>query len=124
MERSTGISLSKTSCEPLYKQLFDQIVSRILSRAFPPGYRLPPTRLLATELRTNRNTVVRAYADLEAAGFVASTVGRGTFVALDTVAMVTAAAPSGGGLPWPSLVASSSRLETLRRAQRWSRSAG
>ena len=29
MERSTGIALSKTSSEPLYKQLFDQIVSRI-----------------------------------------------------------------------------------------------
>ena len=76
MERSTGIALSKTSSEPLYKQLFDQIVSRILSRAFPAGYRLPPTRLLATELRTNRNTVVRAYADLEAAGFVARASSR------------------------------------------------
>ena len=51
------------------------------ARAFPRGYRLPPTRALAEELGTNRNTVVRAYADLETAGFVTSTVGRGTFVA-------------------------------------------
>ncbi len=121
MERSTGISLSKTGIEPLYKQLFDQIVARILSRAFPAGYRLPPTRLLATELRTNRNTVVRAYADLEAAGFVASTVGRGTFVALDVASAPPAADPAGGGLPWASLVASSSKLEVLRRSQRFSR---
>jgi len=124
MERSTGISLSKTNREPLYKQLFDQIVARILSRAFPAGFRLPPTRLLASELGTNRNTVVRAYADLEAAGFVASTVGRGTFVALDVAPQVKTGAPSEGGLPWPSLVTSSSKLEALRRAQRFNRSAG
>jgi GntR family transcriptional regulator/MocR family aminotransferase len=124
MERSTGISLSKTSSEPLYKQLFDQIVARILSRAFPAGYRLPPTRQLAAELRTNRNTVVRAYADLEDAGFVASTVGRGTFVALVPPNAVASKAPSDGGMPWASLVASSAKLDTLRRAQRFNRNAG
>jgi GntR family transcriptional regulator/MocR family aminotransferase len=123
MERSTGITLSKNKSEPLYKQLFDQVVARILSRAFPPGYRLPPTRLLAAELGTNRNTVLRAYTDLEAAGFVASTVGRGTFVALDAGPAPKAVAPSEGGLPWPSLLAASPKLEPLRRSQRYSRGA-
>ena len=63
MDPSTGITLTRESREPLYRHIFDEIVSRIRSRAFPPGYKLPPTRRLATELKTNRNTVVRAYAD-------------------------------------------------------------
>jgi DNA-binding transcriptional MocR family regulator len=121
MERSTGISLSKAGSEPLYKQLFDQIASRILSRAFPAGYRLPPTRSLAAELATNRNTVVRAYADLEAAGFVLSTVGRGTFVALDATVASPKGAASEGGLPWASLVANFAKLGA-ERAQRFGRS--
>ena len=94
-----GIVLSKRDGDPLYKQLFDQIVHRILSGAFPPGFRLPPTRELAAELVTNRNTVVRAYTDLENAGFVKSAVGRGTFVALQSLAPVATPRPAEGGLP-------------------------
>ena len=66
--RTSGITVDASSAEPLYKQIFDQVVLRIRSRALPPGQRLPPTRALAEELETHRNTVVRAYADLETAG--------------------------------------------------------
>jgi GntR family transcriptional regulator/MocR family aminotransferase len=118
MGRSTGITLEKGGGEPLYRQLFDQVVERVRSGAFPPGYRLPPTRALATELSTNRNTVVRAYADLESAGFVASTVGRGTFVTLGTSTTTSLAEPSEGGMPWSSLVSSQVKADSLRRAQR------
>src|SRR4051812_50213020 len=95
---STGLSLRPEREEPLYRQLFDQVVERIRNGAFPAGYRLPPTRELAGELGTHRNTVVRAYEELEAAGFVHSPVGRGTFVA-------ASAGPSGkgpGGGPPPA----------------------
>src|SRR5437762_8502408 len=111
MGRSTGITLDKAGGEPLYRQLFDQVVERVRSGAFPPGYRLPPTRALASELATNRNTVVRAYADLESAGFVASTVGRGTFVALGLGAAPSMPAPIEGGLPWASLVSTQAKAE-------------
>src|SRR2546423_10679188 len=121
MERGTGIALDKSGGEPLYKQLFDQIVERVLSGAFPPGYRLPPTRALAAEVSTNRNTVVRAYSDLEAAGFVASSVGRGTFVALDSRAPASVADPGEGGMPWASLVSGQAKVESLRRADRFLR---
>ncbi|HKQ68012.1 MAG TPA: PLP-dependent aminotransferase family protein, partial [Polyangiaceae bacterium] len=124
MNRSTGIAFAEDSKEPLYKQLFDQIVQRILSRAFPPGYKLPPSRALAKELCTNRNTVVRAYADLEAAGFVASTVGRGTFVAVGPATVTPLPALREGGLPWSSLVSGAARLEPLQRAQRFARAPG
>ena len=81
MTHATGISFQPRSKDPLFRQIFDQIASRIRDRTFPPGHRLPPTRALAKELSTHRNTIVRAYEELEAAGFVTSTVGKGTFVA-------------------------------------------
>ncbi|APR80213.1 Transcriptional regulator, GntR family domain / Aspartate aminotransferase [Minicystis rosea] len=107
--------------EPLYKQIFDQVVTRVRSRAFPPGYRLPPTRALAEELGTNRNTVVRAYADLEAAGFVTSAVGRGTFIAEGRALPAPLAAPAGGSMPWSSLLSTVASVEPLRRGERFGR---
>src|SRR5258708_38518024 len=91
--QSLGITLRASSRIPMYRQLFDAVVSRIHDGTFPKGFRLPPTRALADELKTHRNTVVRAYEDLAAAGFVESTVGRGTFVANGTPPARSAKAP-------------------------------
>jgi GntR family transcriptional regulator/MocR family aminotransferase len=120
--RSTGLTLSEATGEPLYKQIFDQVVDRIRTATFPAGFRLPPTRSLAGELRTHRNTVVRAYQDLEAAGFVTSTVGRGTFVAEQPKAPERVRAePREGGLPWASLLASAPNPDPMRRGDRMAR---
>lgn len=81
MSAPLGIHLDPRAEEPLYRQLFDALVARIRTGTFPPGFRLPPTRDLARELGVHRNTVVRAFEDLESAGFLVSAVGRGTFVA-------------------------------------------
>jgi DNA-binding transcriptional MocR family regulator len=134
MVRSTGLALDASADDPLYKQIFDQIVDRIRSRAFPPGFRLPPTRDLAAELATHRNTVVRAYVDLERAGFVSSVVGRGTFVAdqgdvdvghaaASARATALARPPRAPSLPWASLLSRASSAEPLARAERFTRSA-
>lgn len=107
---------------PMYQQIFDQIASRIRSGAFPAGYRLPPTRSLAADLGTHRNTVVRAYAELEAAGFLSSTVGRGTFVKAWRGGEATPAdATSERTLPWSSLLSTASRSEPIRRFLRYRR---
>jgi GntR family transcriptional regulator/MocR family aminotransferase len=104
---------------PLFRQIFDQIVARIQSGAFPPDYRLPPTRELARELSTHRNTVVRAYEELEDAGFVTSVVGRGTFVAaLHTSARQTVQGRSFSGMPWRSLLSRAANAEPLGRFDR------
>src|SRR5918911_4202754 len=101
MYQSLGLVLQPRSEEPFYRQIFDQIVDRVRSGAFPSGYRLPPTRELARTLGTHRNTVVRAYEDLLAAGFVESTVGRGTFVAaIQPRAPQASAAPAAEAMPW------------------------
>lgn len=138
MGQTVGLTLDPRRNEPLYRQIFDQVVARIETRAFPPGYKLPPTRALARELATHRNTVVRAYADLEAAGFVTSTVGRGTFV---EAALAGAAKPKGKSagrapakaasgedsegapIPWASLVSRAGKSDVLARAERYPRKA-
>jgi DNA-binding transcriptional MocR family regulator len=114
-----GIRLDPSLGEPLYRQLFDGVVARIQSGTFPAGFRLPPTRALARELGVHRNTVVRAFEDLEAAGFVVSTVGRGTFVAEKPGrAPVAAPVPRGGALPWASLASRAAQAEPLSRFER------
>src|SRR5215510_13661486 len=80
MGHNVGIRVDPRRKQPLHRQIFDEVVARIEARAFPPGYKLPPTRVLAAELAAHRNTVARAYAEREAAGLVSSRVGRGTFV--------------------------------------------
>lgn len=125
--RSLGIRLEASSETPLYQQLFDQIVERARTGAFPGGFRLPPTRTLAVELGTHRNTIVRAYAELELAGFVSSTVGRGTYVK-PSIAQPTAIASrvpesasppaTTSAFPWASLVAERAKSEPLERFRR------
>ncbi len=122
MGHSVGLAIDPRKDEPIHRQIFDQIVARIHSRAFPPGYKLPPTRVLARELSTHRNTVARAYGDLEAAGFVTGSVGRGTYV--EEARPETRAAPRAQvtqPMPWQALVARAARPEVLGRAERWAR---
>jgi 2-aminoadipate transaminase len=123
MDQSLGLTLDPASGAALYQQIFDQVAERIRSGAFPAGFRLPPSRSLAGALGTNRNTVVRAYEELLAAGFVESTVGRGTFVARAPAGaprpgLRAAAAPdaaAGVGLPWAALLARPIFAEPLSR---------
>lgn len=74
------LSLNRRDAAPLTQQLKAQIRYQVAAGHLPPGTRLPPVRTLAGFLRVNRNTVARAYADLEAEGVLEATPGRGTFV--------------------------------------------
>lgn len=66
---------------PIARQIADQVIALIRGGDLRPGERLPPVRRLAGFLRVNRNTVAKAYAALEAEGWLVTTRGRGTFVA-------------------------------------------
>lgn len=115
-ERSLGLHLDSKSEKPLYQQLFDGVAERITSGAFPAGYRLPPTRALSEELHTHRNTVVRAYRELHEAGFLASTVGRGTFVRdQSTPSPLMPHRPPAPTLAWTNLLAERTTHEALQR---------
>src|SRR5579863_8319351 len=75
---------------PLYRQLSEQIATRIRSGEIVRGERLPATRELAGLLGLNRTTVSAAYELLEADGLIAGQVGRGSFVTGPPAASTTA----------------------------------
>ena len=65
---------------PIYEQIVEKMKVLILSKALEPESKLPSVRQLAMELSLNPNTVQRAYAELERAGFIYTVKGRGNFV--------------------------------------------
>ena len=68
------------SGKPVYLQLVDQIKAAAASGAFRAGEALPSIRPLAEELKVNRNTVAKAYGELESQGVIETQAGRGCFV--------------------------------------------
>lgn len=66
---------------PHYAQLIRVLKSSILDGRMAAGSRLPPTRELALELELSRTTVLAAYEQLRAEGFINGRVGSGSYVA-------------------------------------------
>jgi GntR family transcriptional regulator/MocR family aminotransferase len=67
--------------KPLFRQLYDNLRCAILEGQLVAGARLPATRALAAELGVSRNTVVGAYEQLLAEGYLEGRIGSGTYVA-------------------------------------------
>ena len=65
---------------PIYLQVVDQIKAAAASGALRPGEVLPSIRPLAEELRVNRNTIAKAYCELESLGVIETLPGRGCFL--------------------------------------------
>src|ERR1700677_2992592 len=65
---------------PVYLQLADQIRYAAASGALKAGEPLPPIRTLAEQLRINRNTVAKAYTELESQGVIQTIQGKGCFL--------------------------------------------
>ena len=70
---------------PFYRQVIDQILAGIATRAVRPGEQLPTVRALAVDLKVNLNTVGKAYKELEIRGVLTTQQGSGTFIAPVTV---------------------------------------
>lgn len=68
---------------PVYRQIIDQVRYAVASGRLREGDRLDPIRDVAVQARVNRNTVARAYAELEREGFIRTRAGQGSFVCLD-----------------------------------------
>ena len=75
------IILSNSSDKPIYEQISSQVKAQILSGALAAGAKLPSIRALASDLGVSAITTKRAYADLEAQGFIETVQGKGSFVA-------------------------------------------
>jgi GntR family transcriptional regulator len=72
--------LNFRSGKPVYLQLVDQVKAAAASGAVRAGEPLPSIRPLAEELRVNRNTVAKAYAELENQRVIETVAGKGCFV--------------------------------------------
>src|SRR6185369_11709666 len=68
------------SGKPVYLQLADQVRYAAASGSLRPGDPLPSIRPLAEELRVNRNTIAKAYTELENQGVIETLPGKGCFV--------------------------------------------
>ena len=74
------VQLNFKSGKPVYLQIVEQVKAAAASGAIQPGEPLPSIRPLALELRVNRNTVAKAYAELEHERVIETIAGKGCFV--------------------------------------------
>jgi GntR family transcriptional regulator len=65
---------------PVYQQLITQVKYAIARGSLKPGDKLPTVRECAASLRVNRNTISRAYNELEREGIIIGRAGQGSFV--------------------------------------------
>jgi len=79
-ERPMMLQINFKSGKPVYLQVVDQIKSAAASGALQAGETLPSIRPLAEELRVNRNTIAKAYTELESQGVIETLPGKGCFL--------------------------------------------
>lgn len=102
------LGLDRESEAPLLRQLYLELRRAVLAGILPPGARLPATRALAQQLGVARNTVVAAYDQLLAEGFIEGRTGSGSYVSRDLpqgleARAAPAAAPGPSPAPIPNM---------------------
>jgi len=78
--RAARFAIDLRSGVPVYRQLIDQVKSRMAAGTLSAGDQLPTVRQLAVDLAINPNTVMRAYRELELGGLLETHQGTGTFI--------------------------------------------
>ena len=102
------IRLRRTGTETLEQQLYQGLRAQIVQGGLCAGTRLPSTRSFASLLGVSRNVVISAFERLQLEGYLAGSVGRGTFVAegllapLATSQVASTAAHRGAHPPNPA----------------------
>lgn len=74
------VEIERQSSVAIHAQITQKIIADIQSGRFTPGVALPGTRELASKIKVNRKTVIQAYDELIAQGWLTSESKRGTFV--------------------------------------------
>src|SRR5579884_2401664 len=75
-----ALPLDRGSQEPMFLQVSRTLAAEIRRGRLRPGDALPGSRSLARTLDVHRNTVLAAYAELAAEGWIETSRARGTFV--------------------------------------------
>lgn len=88
-------SLNYDSREPIYEQIYNNVVKLVALGVLKPDEQLPTVRALAKEVGVNPNTVAKVYQMLERDKIIYSVVGKGSFIATnaspDSLKTLTAA---------------------------------
>jgi GntR family transcriptional regulator len=74
------VQINFKSGTPVYLQVVDQIKAAAAAGTLEEGEALPSIRPLAEELHVNRNTIAKAYGELENQGVIETLPGKGCFV--------------------------------------------
>src|SRR5579859_6977865 len=74
------LQINYKSGKPVYLQVVDQIKAAAAAGTLQSGEPLPTIRPLAEELRVNRNTIAKAYTELESQGIIETIPGKGCFI--------------------------------------------
>lgn len=77
---SSFVQLDRNASTPLFIQLAQQIINGIQRGYLTAGAKLPGTRLVGDQLGLHRKTVIAAYDELEAQGWIDIIPNKGTFV--------------------------------------------
>ncbi|MBL8256367.1 MAG: GntR family transcriptional regulator [Pseudoxanthomonas mexicana] len=77
----TDLLLSPHSITPMYAQIMEQVIAKVMAGEWKAGAPLPSIRELAAGSRVSVITVKRAYQELERAGVIFTRQGKGSFVA-------------------------------------------
>ncbi|WP_241525747.1 PLP-dependent aminotransferase family protein [Pseudophaeobacter leonis] len=72
-----GFAIDRSATTPVFEQICAAIRSQVASGDMALGSKLPPTRVFATELGVSRSTIVTAYEQLVAEGYLSSQQGSG-----------------------------------------------
>lgn len=72
-----------SSDRPVYLQISERIVKKVLSGEYNTGSQIPSVRQIALEATVNPNTVQRAFSELENEGLIISKGTLGRFVTED-----------------------------------------
>jgi len=74
------LQVSFKSGKPVYLQVVDQVKTAVACGTLRAGDPLPGIRPLAESLRVNRNTIAKAYGELESQGVIQTAAGKGCVV--------------------------------------------
>ena len=74
------IRIDTHSGEPIWRQIVEQVKFAVASGDLEPGGQLPSIRALASQLKINPRTVVKAYEKLRSLDLVVMRQGQGVFV--------------------------------------------
>lgn len=114
-----ALALDPEDARPIFAQIADGIARAIRGGRLSPGDRLPGSRSLADTLSVHRNTVLAAYAELLAQGWIVGENGRGTFVseAVPEVSARRFAPKSEGVLERPGFALPPARVTSYARPE-------